>query len=105
MRALPRCERGSVRDEIFCGILGGAIGDAFGSAYEGCQPPVEISEAEEGRLSDDTQLTLATCEAISSRAGSVDPAVIAEQFAKWHRARRVTGMVASTFKALSELAA
>jgi len=94
-----------VRDRILGCILGGAIGDAFGSPYEGRRPPIVISEADELRLSDDTQLTLATCEAIASRNGSVDPAAIAERFAHWHRASRVTGMGASTYKALTELVA
>jgi ADP-ribosylglycohydrolase len=56
-------------------------------------------------LSDDTQLTLATCEAITSCGGSVDPAAIAERFAHWHRASRITGMGSNTLKALTELVA
>jgi ADP-ribosylglycohydrolase len=94
-----------VRDQILGCILGGAIGDALGFSQEGKRLPIEISDGDEWRLSDDTQLTLATCEAITSRNGSVDPAAIAERFAQWHRASRVTGMGASTFKALSELVA
>ncbi|HZF40539.1 MAG TPA: ADP-ribosylglycohydrolase family protein [Blastocatellia bacterium] len=94
-----------MRDQILGCILGGAIGDALGVPHEGKQLPIEISDGDEWRLSDDTQLTLATCEAITSHNGSVDPAVIAERFAQWHRASRVTGMGASTFKALSELVA
>jgi ADP-ribosylglycohydrolase len=94
-----------VRDRILGCILGGAIGDAFGSPYESRKPPVLISEADEWRLSDDTQLTLATCEAITSCGGSVDPAMIADRFARWHCASRVTGMGASTYKALTELVA
>jgi ADP-ribosylglycohydrolase len=94
-----------VRDQILGCILGGAIGDALGGPHEGKRPPIDISDNDEWRLSDDTQLTLATCEAISSRGGSVDPAVIADHFSRWHRASRVRGMGASTFKALSELVA
>jgi ADP-ribosylglycohydrolase len=84
--------------------LGGAIGDALGGAYEGAVPPLEIDDDRTWRLSDDTQLTLATCEAITSNGGVVAPSVIADRFASWHRERRVTGMGASTYKALSELA-
>jgi ADP-ribosyl-[dinitrogen reductase] hydrolase len=94
-----------VRDRILGCILGGAIGDAFGRPYEHRQPPIVISEADEWLLSDDTQLTLATCEAITSRGGSVDPAAIADRFAHWHRARRITGMGSNTLKALTELVA
>jgi ADP-ribosylglycohydrolase len=94
-----------VRDQILGCILGGAIGDAMGVPHEGKPPPIETSDSDIWRLSDDTQLTLATCEAISSSAGSVDPVVIANRFAEWHRASRVRGMGASTYKALSELVA
>jgi ADP-ribosylglycohydrolase len=94
-----------VRDQILGCILGGAIGDALGFSHEGKRPPIEISGDDELRLSDDTQLTLATCEAITSCGGLVDPAAIAGRFAQWHRARRVTGMGASTYKALTELVA
>lgn len=55
------------------------------------------------RLSDDTQLTLATCEGIIEAGGLIDAAVIAGRFAAWHRAQRVTGMGSSTLKALAEL--
>ena len=92
-----------MRDQILGCILGGAIGDALGGPHEGKRPPIEMSDDDEWRLSDDTQLTLATLEAITSCGGSVDPAVIADHFARWHRASRVTGIGASTFKALSEL--
>jgi ADP-ribosylglycohydrolase len=34
-----------MRDRILGCILGGAIGDTFGSPYEGRQPPIVISEA------------------------------------------------------------
>jgi ADP-ribosylglycohydrolase len=84
-------------------ILGGAIGDAFGSAYEGRPLPVAVSDESQWQLSDDTQLTLATCEAIAQSAGRVEPAAIAARFAAWHRGARVTGIGASTFKALTEL--
>src|SRR5215471_15829515 len=94
-----------VRDRILGCILGGAIGDAFGRPYENLRPPIVISEVDEWRLSDDTQLTLATCEAIAGRDGAVDPAAIAAAFARWHRARRITGMGSNTLKALTELVA
>jgi ADP-ribosylglycohydrolase len=94
-----------VRDRIIGCILGGAIGDAFGRPYERRQPPIVFSESEEWRLSDDTQLTLATCEAITISNGRVDPAVIGERFASWHRARRISGMGSNTLKALTELVA
>src|SRR2546428_7383885 len=92
----------SKKDKILGSIFGGAIGDAFGGPYEGDRMPVKIDYKKGWRLSDDTQMTLATCEAIAS-CGKVDPAVIAETFAKWHRNSRLTGLGASTYKALTEL--
>lgn len=89
-------------DRILGCIFGGAIGDAFGGPYEGNTSPVRIDENVTWRLSDDTQLTLATCEAIA-RAKKVDPAAIAERFAEWFQAGRVSGMGTSTYKALGEL--
>ena len=90
-------------DRIVGCIVGGSIGDAFGGPYEGSQPRAKIDDGVPWRLSDDTQLTLATCEAIT-RAGQVDPAGIAEVFIEWFRAGRLTGLGASTYKALTELA-
>ena len=93
------------QERIFGCLIGGAIGDAFGGAYENQLPPINFAKARDWRLSDDTQLTLATCEAIIKAGGSIEPARIAARFAAWHRAGRVTGMGASTLKALTELVA
>ncbi|HMV82276.1 MAG TPA: ADP-ribosylglycohydrolase family protein [Blastocatellia bacterium] len=93
-----------MQDRISGCILGGAIGDALGGPFEGRQPPIQFDDTANWRLSDDTQLTLATCEAIIERRGRIDPAAIAARFADWHRTRRVTRMGASTLKALTELA-
>jgi ADP-ribosyl-[dinitrogen reductase] hydrolase len=73
-------------------ILGGAIGDAFGGIPE------------HGRicLSDDTQMTLATCEAIMAEGG-VSPASIAALFRSWYVATRFSGLGSSTLKALRDL--
>lgn len=75
-------------------ILGGALGDAFGGVEE------------RGRLclSDDTQLTLATCEAII-KAERVDPAQVAETFRLWFVNRRLSGLGSATLKALRDLRA
>lgn len=93
------------QDQLLGCILGGAIGDAFGGAYENQSPPVDFTKDYDWRLSDDTQLTLATCEAIIEANGQIELAKIAARFAAWHRAGRVTGMGASTLKALTELSA
>ena len=92
------------RDRIVGCILGGAIGDANGLPFEG-KSAATHAELNGRKVSDDTQLTLATCEAIVENRGIVDPSAIASHFASWHRAGRVDGMGASTSKALSELVA
>lgn len=90
-------------DPILGCILGGAIGDVSGLPYENRWTPPDLTDYYPWQTSDDTQLTLATCEAITACDGAVDPAAIAARFAEWHRRRRVTGMGISTLKALQEL--
>jgi ADP-ribosylglycohydrolase len=89
-------------EKIIGCILGGAIGDCLGGPYEGGTTPITIDYQHEWKLSDDTQMTLATCEAISRRGG-VDPATIASVFVTWFKKSRITGFGAATYKALSEL--
>jgi ADP-ribosyl-[dinitrogen reductase] hydrolase len=89
-------------DGILGCIFGGAIGDAMGVPYEGSVPPVAIDDLAVWRLSDDTQLTLATCEAIA-KAGRVDPEAIAAGMAAWFAEGRVTGVGATTCGALRAL--
>ena len=83
-------------------IVGGAIGDAMGGPYEGRSPPFAVDQQAPWILSDDTQLTLATCEAIAE-TGQVDPQAIATHMADWFAKGRVTGVGASTFAALRSL--
>lgn len=91
-------------DRIVGCLLGGAIGDAMGGPHENKPAPVDPYTGGEWHLSDDTQLTLATCAAIRSARG-VSPAAIAAGFAAAFKARRVRGIGASTYGALSHLAA
>jgi ADP-ribosyl-[dinitrogen reductase] hydrolase len=83
----------SLHDRILGCLLGGAIGDAVGG----------VPERGEISLSDDTQLTLATCEAL--QVGEVSPEAIAAAFTRWFRAGAITGVGSSTLKALRDLAA
>src|SRR5581483_1243360 len=91
-------------DAILGCIVGGAIGDAAGAAFEGREAgsPVASLFEVDWRLTDDTQLTLATCEALTG-AEKPDPALIAASFLRWFRARRLAGLGASTLKALRDL--
>lgn len=83
-------------------ILGGAIGDAMGGPFEGQPGPLKFRESTSWSISDDTQLTLATCESII-QAGEVSPEHIAGRFLHWYKARLITGMGSSTLKALRDL--
>ena len=82
------------QDAVLGCLLGGAIGDAIGGV------------AERGRvgLSDDTQLTLATCEAICD-AGVAEPSALAAAFLRWFKQHRLSGLGSATLKALRDLQA
>jgi ADP-ribosylglycohydrolase len=83
-------------------IIGGIIGDAMGGPFEGQSGPLRFQEHTAWSISDDSQLTLATCESIIE-LGKVSPEHLAQRFVHWYRARRITGMGASTLKALRDL--
>ena len=89
-------------ERIVGSILGGAIGDGWGGPYEGGVPRGRARVPDDLVVSDDTQLTLATCEAIVE-AGAIVPERIATRFVAWFRAGRLTGLGASTMKALRDL--
>lgn len=92
----------SLQDSILGCLVGGAIGDSAGAAVE-----ARIADGfsfDDWRLTDDTQMTLATCEAIVE-SGAVDPESIAVNFLRWYRRRRLNCLGASTFKALRDLEA
>ncbi|MCB9915856.1 MAG: ADP-ribosylglycohydrolase family protein [Planctomycetes bacterium] len=83
-------------------LLGGAVGDALGGAYEGRVGPIELDRSRPLRPSDDTQLTLATCAAIEA-GGTVTPEGVAARLLDGYRSRRFSGLGASTLKALRDL--
>jgi ADP-ribosylglycohydrolase len=83
-------------------ILAGTIGDAMGRPFEGKPGPLKFHEPSNWSISDDSQLTLATCESITE-VGSVAPDHIAARFLAWFRSGRITGTGASTLKALRDL--
>src|SRR5438552_2968729 len=92
------------RSQILGCILGGALGDAWGGPWEGNLGRVAFQIPSRSSVSDETQLTLATCESIIERGG-VQPERLAAHFTAWFSRGRVTGIGASTLKAMRELVA
>lgn len=89
-------------DRIAGCLLGGALGDAIGAHFEGAAPARRFELPDDLRITDDTQLTIATCEAIAEE-GAIKPDAIAQHFVRWFRQRRLTGLGSSTLKSLTEL--
>lgn len=85
-------------------LLAGALGDALGGAHEGAGAPADLDIPANLALSDDTQLTLATCEAMIRDRGVVDPSSIAASFATWFERGHITGIGSSTLGAVRDLA-
>lgn len=93
-------------------IIAGAIGDAFGSAYENVVEqkdddtlylfgkPEAIKPI--WQITDDTQLTLATIEAMIEDI-QLKPETLVKHFLKLYKQRKLRGIGASTLKALREL--
>lgn len=87
-------------------IMSGAIGDAWGSSYEN---EVETDDSHiyylgkknkkrrVWSITDDTQMTLATCEVLSD---SFTPENLINRFIEYYRSRKLTGIGASTLKAI-----
>lgn len=91
----------TLRDRIFGCLLAGALGDSIGACFEN-KPTPQFVLPSSLRVTDDTQLTIATCEAIVS-SSNVEPETIAARMADWFRDRRISGIGASTLKSLTEL--
>lgn len=83
-------------------LSGGMLGDAYASRAERGGVGAGAYEPD-WRFTDDTQLTLATCEAVCE-AGRVDPERIAGAMARWFLRGDVTGVGAVTLGALRALA-
>lgn len=95
----PECDA----SRLYGCLYGGALGDALGFQFENRGPPEGDALDLLGGISDDTQLTLATAEAIASCDGCVDPEVISQAFVDWNRRDGIRGAGASTTKAIREL--
>jgi ADP-ribosyl-[dinitrogen reductase] hydrolase len=90
------------RDKIKGCLVLGAIGDSYGGKYEGTEFNQLVDTDFDWNISDDTQLTLATCEGIFD-SEKINPEKIAARFLYWFNKRRITGLGSSTLKALREL--
>lgn len=87
-------------NQILGCVYGGALGDAFASASEHAFVS-RVSYLPSWSITDDTQLTLATCRAIE---GAVSAEHIAQSFTREFMANRLTGLGSSTLGALRALA-
>jgi ADP-ribosyl-[dinitrogen reductase] hydrolase len=94
-------------------MLGGAIGDAWGSSFENQQisdnkTTFFLSQpkkpARTWAFTDDTQLTMATCETLCT-SGEFNAKLLAATFVRYYKEKRLTGVGASTLKAIIELEA
>lgn len=98
-------------------LVGGAVGDALGFPYEGCSRSYMLALGEEltrryekhrtgyfppGQYSDDTQMTLATVEAILAQ-GEFDGAAIAAHFVPLWRENRIVGRGRATTESIERL--
>jgi len=85
-------------------LLGGALGDAWGVPSEGSSGRLAFQTPQRSVVSDDAQLTFATCETIIEN-GCIRPEQLASNFAKWFVAARIRGIGSNTLKAMRDLAA
>jgi len=91
-------------------IIGGAIGDAWGSSVENKKKEAENVAYLFGRpkqktadwaITDDTQLILATCESIIGN--NISPEILGTNFIRYYKERKLTSIGSSTLKAIREL--
>ncbi len=91
-----------LKERLKACLTAGAIGDAIGYKYENTDNNQEVDSDFDWYISDDTQLTIATCEAIGD-AVEILPEKVAERFLYWYKGGKLRGLGASTLKALREL--
>lgn len=87
----------TLKERLKGSLICGAIGDALGSKYENSEANKIINFDFNWKVSDDTQLTLATCEAIYN-SKKVSPERVAQKFVEWFDKGLLTGLGASTFR-------
>ncbi|MFB6454163.1 ADP-ribosylglycohydrolase family protein [Chitinophaga sp. Hz27] len=93
----------NVLHDKFLGCLaGGAVGDAIGSLYETQTYISDIDFNYIHGITDDTQLTMATCEAIID-SPVLTPDAVAQAMLKWYNKGILRGLGSSTLSALRAL--
>ncbi len=91
-----------LQDRVKGCFYAGAIGDCIGGYFENNTRASGGFLNFEWQLSDDTQLTLATCESIIATKG-ISAENIAARFLLWFNENRITGLGSSTLGALKAL--
>ncbi len=101
----------SIQERCSGSLLLGAIGDAMGSAHE-FQEKEDATVAypfgkpfvnkKDWNITDDTQLSLVTCEAYINNL-QLTPEIVAHSLRKFYKTRKLRGAGAATIKALQEL--
>jgi ADP-ribosyl-[dinitrogen reductase] hydrolase len=94
----------NIKDRLKGCLVGGAVGDSVGSYYEGQNEVAFVDFDTLNGITDDTQLTIATCESIIE-AKRVSPESISKKFLECFNRRMLTGLGSSTLKALRDLQA
>ena len=94
----------TLKQRVLGSLFAGAVADAFGNLYEGKPNGLKCNLVADSYsiTSDDTQLTLATCESIV-RSGGVAPEKVAEAFLEIHTSDGIRGVGSSTLKAMRDL--
>lgn len=96
-----------IEDSYEACILSGAVGDAWGSSFENKSLfddtttyflGRKISAQRKWTITDDTQLTLATCEVLSE--SNFNAELLAKKFLEYYRKKKLTGLGTSTLKAI-----
>lgn len=83
-------------------LAGGIIGDAIGAQFENSKNASLETLSDDWFVTDDSQLTLATCEAIADQK-NISAERVASKFLEWFNKGLITHMGSSTLKSLRDL--
>lgn len=97
MRVL--CEVDFLKERVLGCLYGGIVGDSFGNSSESVRRAGPLAS-----VTDDTQLTFATCEGVVRHRAVAAP-TIAEVYREWFDGHALSGLGAATLQALRGLSA